>query len=162
CLTVGQPTALHVCSLQICSLRVWSNPLAHLSVCGILARCRGARAVIYVAQAHLIFHMAEANKEFSAMLEAPRRRHGLRLLEEVGAIITHASDLPSSVQGIVETIAEHLSMEVCSIYIFDRARQVLTLFATTGLDPSSVGKVSMGVDEGLTGIVVQKLEPVLA
>jgi phosphotransferase system enzyme I (PtsP) len=94
--------------------------------------------------------------------QEPRRRHGFRLLEEIGTIITHASDLRSSVQGIVETIAEHLSMEVCSIYIFDRERQVLTLLATTGLDPSSVGKVTMGVDEGLTGIVVQKLEPVMA
>jgi phosphotransferase system enzyme I (PtsP) len=59
-------------------------------------------------------------------------------------------------------VAEHLSMEVCSIYVFDRERQQLTLFATTGLDQGSVGRVTMGVDEGLTGIVVQTLEPVMA
>ena len=95
-------------------------------------------------------------------LREPRRGQGLRLLEDIGAIITHAADLPSSVQGIVETIAERLSMEVCSVYICDRSRETLTLLATTGLDPSSVGKVTMAVDEGLTGIVVQKLEPVMA
>src|SRR5207253_6617733 len=72
------------------------------------------------------------------------------------------SDLRASAQRIVETVAEHLSMEVCSIYLFDREQQRLTLFATTGLDQSSVGRVSMGVDEGLTGIVVQTLEPVMA
>ena len=106
--------------------------------------------------------MAEAAKEASLELREPRRRQGLRLLEDIGAIITHASDLLSSVQGIVETIAERLSMEVCSVYICDRARQNLTLLATTGLDPNSIGKVTMAVDEGLTGIVVQKLEPVMA
>lgn len=92
----------------------------------------------------------------------PRRRAGLRLIEDIGAIVTHASDLSASAQRIVETVAEHLSMEVCSIYLYDRQVQQLTLFATTGLDASSVGKVSMGVDEGLTGIVVQTLEPVMA
>jgi len=106
--------------------------------------------------------MVEAAKQTSSSPLEPRRRHGLRLLEDIGAIITQTSDLQASVQGIVETIAEHLSMEVCSIYVYDRDHETLTLWATTGLDPNSVGKVSMGIDEGLTGIVVQKLEPVMA
>jgi len=84
------------------------------------------------------------------------------LLEDVGALIAHAPDLRASVHGIVETVAQHLSMEVCSLYAYDPARALLTLWATTGLDPSSVGKVTMGVDEGLTGIVIQKMEPVMA
>jgi len=106
--------------------------------------------------------MAEAVKERPQSTHEPRRRASLRLIEDIGAIVTHASDLSASAQRIVETVAEHLSMEVCSIYSFDRERQQLTLFATTGLDQSSVGRVSMGVDEGLTGIVVQTLEPVMA
>jgi phosphotransferase system enzyme I (PtsP) len=90
------------------------------------------------------------------------RRDGLQLLEEIGNLITQSHDLRASAQGIVETIAAQLAMEVCSIYAFGRARDVLTLWATTGLDPASVGRVTMGIDEGLTGIVVQKLEPVMA
>lgn len=86
----------------------------------------------------------------------------MRLLEEVGSRITHAPDLRASVQGVVEVIADRLSMEVCSVYILDRQDRRLRLCATTGLDPASVGKVSMGVGEGLTGIVVQRLEPVMA
>jgi phosphotransferase system, enzyme I, PtsP len=92
----------------------------------------------------------------------PRRRHSLRLLEDIGAIVTHASDLRASVQGVVETVAEHLGMEVCSLYLYDPPTQSLTLWASKGLDPASVGKISMGVDEGLTGIVIQKMEPVMA
>ncbi|MFQ5665079.1 MAG: phosphoenolpyruvate--protein phosphotransferase [Candidatus Binatia bacterium] len=106
--------------------------------------------------------MAEAARQRSAARPQPRRRHGLRLLEDIGAIITHAPDLRTSVQGIVETVAEHLSMEVCSLYVYEPARRALTLWATTGLDPSSVGKVSMGINEGVTGIAIQKMEPVMA
>ncbi len=105
--------------------------------------------------------MVEAAQQI-ARERAPRRRHGLRLLEDIGAIITHASDQRSSIQSIVETVADQLSMEVCSVYIYDPLKKVLTLWATTGLDPSSVGRISMGVDEGLTGIVIQKMEPVMA
>lgn len=105
--------------------------------------------------------MVEAAKEISHQRE-PRRRHGLRLLEEIGAIITHSSDQRASAQSIVEATATYLSMEVCSVYVYDPAKKVLTLWATTGLDPSSVGRVSMGVDEGLTGIVIQKMQPVMA
>jgi len=106
--------------------------------------------------------MAEAAKQTAIPAREPRRHRGLRLLEDIGGIIAHSSDLRASVQGIVATIAEHLSMEVCSLYVYDPERQALNLFATTGLDPSSVGKVAMGIDEGLTGIVIQKMEPVMA
>lgn len=106
--------------------------------------------------------MVELAKESVLTRPEPRRRHGLRLLEDIGAIIAHSSDLRTSVQRIVATVAEHLAMEVCSLYLYDPQRRLLRLWATTGLDPSSVGKVSMGVDEGLTGIVIQKLEPVMA
>ena len=91
-----------------------------------------------------------------------QRRPGLRLIEEIGGLISHATDLRDAAQGIVRTIAAHLSMEVASIYVYDPEREALTLWATSGLDPSSVGNVSMKVDEGLTGIVVQKLQPVMA
>lgn len=103
----------------------------------------------------------EAAKGISGQRE-PRRRHSLRLLEDVGAIVTHASDLHASLQGIVETVAEHLGMEVCSLYLYDATKQSLILWATTGLATSSVGRISMGVDEGLTGIVIQKMQPVMA
>ena len=39
--------------------------------------------------------------------------------------------------------------------------QRLTLRATTGLERSAVGKVAMSVGEGLTGMVIEKLEPVM-
>lgn len=106
--------------------------------------------------------MGEAAKDRAAALREPRRRLGLRLLEDIGRTISHSADLRTSAQGIVDAIAGYLSMEVCSIYVYSPERAQLTLWATTGLDPSAVGKVTMGVNEGLTGIVVERLEPVMA
>jgi phosphotransferase system enzyme I (PtsP) len=40
--------------------------------------------------------------------------------------------------------------------------QRLTLRATTGLERSAIGKVAMSVGEGLTGMAIEKLEPVMA
>lgn len=105
--------------------------------------------------------MVEAARDLRRQ-RAPRRRHGLRLLEDIGAVVTHAPDQRSSLQSIVQIVAGQLSMEVCSVYLYEPENKVLTLWATSGLDPSCVGKISMGVDEGLTGIVLQKMQPVMA
>ena len=58
-------------------------------------------------------------------------------------------------------IAKRTSTDVCSIYLLEPRVQRLTLRATTGLERSAVGKVAMSVGEGLTGMVIEKLEPVM-
>ncbi|MGH7962376.1 MAG: phosphoenolpyruvate--protein phosphotransferase, partial [Candidatus Binatia bacterium] len=89
-----------------------------------------------------------------------RGGHGLRLLEDIGTLIARSHDLQETLEGITETIAERTGTEVCSLYLLDAKNQRLTLWATTGLDRTAVGKVSMGVEEGLTGLVIEKMEPV--
>ena len=90
------------------------------------------------------------------------RRQGWSLLEEIGRIIAESTDVGGGVQQIVDTIADRMAMEVCSVYLFDPDVRELTLWATHGLDATSVGNVKMSIDEGLTGIVAEKMEPVMA
>ncbi len=90
------------------------------------------------------------------------RGRGLLLLENIGALIGQSEDISATLARIVSLVADHLDMEVCSLYRFESETSRLTLLATKGLDPASVGTVSMGVDEGLTGFVIQKGEPVMA
>lgn len=92
----------------------------------------------------------------------PRRSpHGLMLLEDINAIAARSEDLRETLQRIVEVVAERMGTEVCSLYILDPRAQRLTLWATTGLARASVGKVTMAVGEGLTGMVMEKMEPVM-
>lgn len=91
---------------------------------------------------------------------ASRRGHGLRLLEDIGTLIAHSHDLQETLEEITQTIAERMGTEVCSLYLYDPKERRLTLWATTGLDRTAVGSVSMSIDEGLSGLVIEKMEPV--
>jgi len=87
---------------------------------------------------------------------------GLLLIEDVGTIIAHAQDVRACLRDIVSLLADRLDMEVCSLYVYEPQSRQLTLAATKGLDPASVGKVVMRVDEGLSGYAIEKMEPVMA
>ena len=89
-----------------------------------------------------------------------RRGHSLRLLEDIGTLIGHSHDLQETLEDITQTIAERMGTEVCSLYLYDSKERRLTLWATTGLDRTAVGNVSMNIDEGLSGLVIEKMEPV--
>src|SRR5882724_1397635 len=110
----------------------------------------------------------EAENRKSAA-EGPRRvskktarAHGFTVLEDIGALTARSEDLQETLQRVVEVVAERASTDVCSLYILDSRAQRLTLWATTGLERSTVGKVTMSVEEGLTGMASEKLEPVMA
>jgi phosphotransferase system enzyme I (PtsP) len=85
----------------------------------------------------------------------------LRVLEDVSELATRAGDIDERLQRIVEIIADRTLSDACSIYLLEPKGDMLTLRATTGLDRSTVGKVRMSVGEGLSGMVMEKLEPVL-
>ena len=85
----------------------------------------------------------------------------LDLLADISTLISQSHDLQETLDSIVATVVERMQTEVCSIYILDRKKSRLTLWATKGLDPESVGKVSMGTSEGLTGLVIERMKPVM-
>jgi phosphotransferase system enzyme I (PtsP) len=90
-----------------------------------------------------------------------RIRPHLDILEDISTLISHSHDVQETLENIVATVADRMQTEVCSIYILDRDKKRLTLRATRGLDPESVGKVSMGITEGLTGLVIERMKPVM-
>jgi len=90
------------------------------------------------------------------------QRHGFSILENISEITARSEDLQEALQQIVEVVAQRASTDVCSLYILDQRAQRLTLWATTGLERSAIGKVTMSVEEGLTGMAIEKLEPVMA
>jgi len=85
----------------------------------------------------------------------------LIILEDISVLIGHSQDLQETLKSIVAIVAERMETEVCSLYIYDRQKNRLTLCATMGLGQESVGKVAMGVSEGLTGLVIEKMSPVM-
>ncbi|MGH7825731.1 MAG: phosphoenolpyruvate--protein phosphotransferase [Candidatus Binatia bacterium] len=94
--------------------------------------------------------------------DTTRRAHPhLTILEDISTLISHSHDLQETLEQIVVTVRERMETEVCSLYILDQQKRRLTLSATMGLDRESVGKVSMGIGEGLTGLVIEQMKPVM-
>jgi len=94
-----------------------------------------------------------------------RRRHRrpvFSLLDDISAIVTQSQDLRAMLERIVEVVAERMDTEVCSLYLYEPRDRRLTLWATKGLDRSSIGRVRMNVSEGLVGYVVERMQPVMA
>lgn len=88
------------------------------------------------------------------------KRQHISILEEIFRIITDSKQPEQTLELIVEQIAARLNTDVCSVYVFDPTERHLILRATVGLNKASVGSISMNVEEGLTGLVIEKMEPV--
>lgn len=102
-----------------------------------------------------------AKRDASAPASGVVRGHGFTVLEDVTAATEHSEDIQEALQRIVEVIAKRTNSDVCSVYLLEPRVQRLTLRATAGLERSAVGKVAMSVGEGLTGMVIEKLDPVM-
>jgi phosphotransferase system enzyme I (PtsP) len=81
---------------------------------------------------------------------------GLRILEDISALILHSHDLQETLDNVVALIARRMGSDVCSIYLLEEDGETLVLKATRGLSRGAVGKVRMNTSEGLTGLVVEQ------
>ena len=81
---------------------------------------------------------------------------GLRTLEDISTLILHSHDLQETLDNIVNVVSRRMASDVCSIYLLDDDGETLRLHATKGLALSSVGKITMNISEGLTGLVVEQ------
>ncbi len=89
----------------------------------------------------------------------PRRASeqlGISTLEDISTLILQSHDLDETLDNIVTLVAKRMRTEVCSIYLFEEEEQMLRLRATRGLSRRAVGRVTMHVGEGLTGLAVEE------
>jgi phosphotransferase system enzyme I (PtsP) len=91
------------------------------------------------------------------MADATQR---LALIENISSVAGSVSELREALDAVVKAIATGLETEVCSLYLLDPNQKKLFLRATVGLSRDSVGKVSMHVNEGLVGLVIETMAPV--
>jgi signal transduction protein with GAF and PtsI domain len=92
--------------------------------------------------------------------EAGRETSLLGTLEEISRlVISHVGDPGETLTNIARLIQRRFQSDVCSVYLLQPDRIHLVLSATVGLQPSSVGKVRMRLNEGLAGLVAEQLRP---
>ncbi|MBI9107483.1 MAG: phosphoenolpyruvate--protein phosphotransferase [Spirochaetales bacterium] len=81
-------------------------------------------------------------------------------MAELTSVFDRKSNLSTLLQDIAVMVAEHMSADVCSVYLYNKDAEELVLRATVGLSSSSVGRVKMKLGEGITGIALKELRTI--
>lgn len=76
-------------------------------------------------------------------------------------VVSHTGNPSETLTNIARAIQQQFKSDVCSVYLLDADRRHLELAATIGLEPSSVGRVRMRMDEGLVGLTAEQLAPLV-
>lgn len=88
-------------------------------------------------------------------------KNKINLFGDICKVITASTTSPQeTLDTMVKMIAARLDIDVCSVYLIDETAHQLVLRATVGLQKESVGGIRMGLDEGLTGLVLETMKPV--
>ncbi|MFN8569271.1 MAG: GAF domain-containing protein [Kouleothrix sp.] len=89
-----------------------------------------------------------------------RRMAELSGLHRVISAANSTLDLDTSMQMVVETVAEVVGVEACSVYLYDKNSDDLTLRATRGLNSAAIGQVRLRLGEGVTGTAAREGRPI--
>ncbi len=91
-------------------------------------------------------------KDLEARLH--RTEEQLRLFQKVSRFMVRDLSLQDVLQGIVSLITEFMECDSCLVYLIDN--NDLVLCASHNPHPSTIGKVRLGMSEGLTGWVARE------
>ncbi len=83
-----------------------------------------------------------------------RLEQQLALFQQISRFMVREMSLPEVLQGIVSLIVDYMQCDSCLIYLMDRDE--LVLCASNTPHPSTIGKVRLRMEEGLTGWVARE------
>lgn len=80
-------------------------------------------------------------------------------MRRIRDVMAGAESAQARLDRLVQVIADGLRSDVCSVYLL-RAGDILELFASVGLKPTSVHATRLGVGQGLVGEIAASAEPI--
>jgi signal transduction histidine kinase len=90
-----------------------------------------------------------------------RNRDELEFLTRLLASTASAVDHDALLGAVIDETRAATRSQVCSLYLWQEADAVLVLTATNGLSQAGIGKVRLGLGEGVTGWVAQNRKPLV-
>ena len=81
-------------------------------------------------------------------------------LDEITHLAESGGKPADTLMNLVALIAARFRTDVCSAYLLEPDRSNLVMAATVGLHPRSIGTLRMPLNEGLSGLVAERLLPV--
>jgi phosphotransferase system enzyme I (PtsP) len=94
-------------------------------------------------------------------MKRPKTEHLilLRDISHVQTALAGSTDLHEVLHQIVGVVANHLSADVCSVYLYRPEHGDLLLSATLGLNPDTEGTLTLKLGDGLVGTAMKELRP---
>lgn len=96
--------------------------------------------------------MSQRVKELEQRLA--RTEQQLRLFQKISRFMVREMSLQEVLKGIVSLVGEFMECDSCLVYLLDRDR--LVLCASNKDHPEALGKISLQLNEGLTGWVARE------
>lgn len=87
-------------------------------------------------------------------LRLERTEEQLRLFQKISRFMVRDLSLPEILQGVVSLVVEFTQCDSCLVYLLDDTK--LVLCASNTPHPSTIGKVRLAFNEGLTGWVARE------
>src|SRR5207237_7198227 len=78
------------------------------------------------------------------------------VLHRMSDCISNTLDLEAGLQPIVEVVVEATKSDACLLYLVSDSREELILRASKNPHPELIGRVTIGLGEGITGWVAQE------
>jgi phosphotransferase system, enzyme I, PtsP len=82
-------------------------------------------------------------------------------ISELNEMLNETTSLPAFLDRCIAVVAQHFGADVCSIYLYDSVQECLNLVSTIGLNRENAASVSLRLGEGLTGLALQELRPIM-
>ncbi len=92
-------------------------------------------------------------QEHVALLQQVARLDALHRIHRAAA---STLDLDPMLEMVVTTVAEVMRSDACSVYLHNEERASLVLSAVVGLPETAVGRVTLRLGEGITGLAAQR------
>ena len=89
------------------------------------------------------------------------RKQWLHLQEIVQAASAH-TPLSERLPRVTDLVTTAMDMDGCTIFLRDEATNVLALRAANGMDPSTVGAVTLRIGRGIAGMAAQQQQTIAA
>jgi signal transduction protein with GAF and PtsI domain len=90
------------------------------------------------------------------------RPRAITALRAIARSLSAAWDVDTTLDLIARKTTEVMQVDSCTIYLLDPDEATLRIRASTGLDSDALGRGTLLVGEGLTGLAVAHNEPVFA
>lgn len=84
----------------------------------------------------------------------------LTSLKKIIQQVSKSTDLEQALMTLATMVKSTMQVDSCSIYLANVQTQELILSATDGLEQSAIGQVKIPFNEGLTGLIYAREEPI--